>query len=131
MRVYIGVAIKIIKIAILKKYESKVNIFLTISNCILLQTTYIMVFFMFNNLRWEMIVHFVDMCWPLLFVLTITVCVDHHCLCWPSLFVLTITVWAFSSLNIGMFEDTKGVIRIRKSYDWQYNGQRKRTNNDK
>jgi hypothetical protein len=40
---------------------------LTISNCIVLQTTYVMVFFMFNILRWEVIVHFVD-------------CVDHHCL---------------------------------------------------
>jgi magnesium-transporting ATPase (P-type) len=36
---------------------------LTISNCIVLQTTYVMVFFMFNNLRWEVIVHLMVFHW--------------------------------------------------------------------
>jgi hypothetical protein len=55
---------KYIRVSLKSKY------YLTISNCIVLQTTYIMVFFMFTNLRWEVIVHFVDMCWPSLFKLS-------------------------------------------------------------
>jgi hypothetical protein len=53
-----------IRVSLKSKY------YLTISNCIVLQTTYIIVFFMFTNLRWEVIVHFVDMCWPSLFKLS-------------------------------------------------------------
>jgi hypothetical protein len=45
-------------------------------------------------------------------------------------------VWYWSTVIILLqeeFEDTKGVIRICKSEDWQHNGQKKkdkRTNND-